>query len=183
MSIKVSIFIATSLDGFIARTDGAIDWLNEANSAVPDGEDCGFQSFMDSVDTLIMGRKTFQQVLSFGEWPYGSTPVVVLSRNSISFPPSVPDTVTHSSEPPEDLLGRLSDEGLAHVYVDGGLTIQGFMAQGLVDEITVTVIPVILGGGIPLFGSLEKDVSLTHVRTTAFHFGFVQTTYSVKKDT
>ena len=183
MSIKVSIFIATSLDGFIARTDGAIDWLNEANSAVPDGEDCGFQSFMDSVDTLIMGRKTFQQVLSFGEWPYGSTPVVVLSRNSISFPPSVPDTVTHSSEPPEDLLGRLSDEGVAYVYVDGGITIQGFITKGLVDEITVTVIPVILGGGIPLFGSLEKDVSLTHVRTTAFHFGFVQTTYSVKKDT
>ena len=183
MSIKVSIFIATSLDGFIARTDGAIDWLNEANSAVPDGEDCGFQSFMDSVDTLIMGRKTFQQVLSFGEWPYGSTPVVVLSRNSISFPPGVPDTVTHSSEPPEDLLGRLSDEGVAYVYVDGGITIQGFITKGLVDEITVTVIPVILGGGIPLFGSLEKDVSLTHVRTTAFHFGFVQTTYSVKKDT
>ena len=107
MSIKVSVYIATSLDGFIARSDGGLDWLNEANATVPDGEDCGFQTFMDSVDALIMGRKTYEQVLSFGEWPYGRTPVVVLSRNSISFPSSVRDTVTHSSEPVRDLLKRL----------------------------------------------------------------------------
>ena len=182
MSMKVSVYIATSLDGFIARNDGALDWLNEANGVVPDGEDCGFHAFMDSVDALIMGRKTYEQVLSFGEWPYGRTPVVVLSRNSISFPPGVPDTVTHSSEPPEDLLGRLSDEGVAHVYVDGGITIQGFMARGLVDEITVTVIPVILGDEIPLFGSIKKDISFIHVRTAAFDFGFEQITYLVKKN-
>ncbi len=182
MSAKVSAYIATSLDGFIARNDGALDWLDKANTIVPEGEDCGFQAFMDSVDMLIMGRKTYEQVLSFGEWPYGRTPVVVLSRNSISFPSSVPDTVTHSSEPPRDLLERLSDEGVQHVYVDGGVTIQGFLAEGLLDEITITVIPVILGDGIPLFGSIEKDISLTHVRTTAFDFGFVQTTYSVNKN-
>ena len=107
---------------------------------------------------------------------------MVLSRNSLSFPPSVPDTVTHSSEPLQDLLKRLSDDGVEHVYVDGGTSIQGFLSEGLVDEITVTVIPVILGGGIPLFGSLEHDINLTHVRTTAFDFGFVQTTYSVEKE-
>lgn len=181
MSMKVSVYIATSLDGFIARNDGGLDWLNEANATVPDGQDCGFQAFMDSVDALIMGRKTYEQVLSFGEWPYGRTPVVVLSRNSISFPPSVPDTVTHSSEAPRDLVERLSAEGAEHVYIDGGNTIQGFLSAGLIDEITVTVIPVILGDGIPLFGSIEKDISLTHVRTTAFDFGFVQTTYSARK--
>jgi dihydrofolate reductase len=180
MSIKVSVYIATSLDGFIARNDGGLDWLNEANATVPDGEDCGFHAFMDSVDALVMGRKTYEQVLSFGEWPYGRTPVVVLSRNSISFPPSVPEPVSHSSEPLRDLLNRLSGEGVEHVYVDGGITIQGFLSEGLVDEITVTVIPVILGRGIPLFGSIESDISLTHVRTTVFDFGFVQTTYSVK---
>ena len=92
MSIKVSVFIATSLDGFIARSDGSLDWLNEANTTIPDGEDWGFQAFMDSIDALIMGRKTYEQVLSFGEWPYGGAPVVVLSRNSITFPPSVPNT-------------------------------------------------------------------------------------------
>lgn len=182
MSVKVSVYIATSLDGFIARNDGALDWLNEANGAVPDGEDCGFHAFMDSVDALIMGRKTYEKVLSFGEWSYGRTPVVVLSRNSISFPPRVPDTVTHSSEPPRDLLERLSGEGARHVYVDGGITIQEFLSEGLVDEITVTMIPVIIGDGMPLFGSIEKDISLTHVCTTAFDFGFVQTTYSVKKN-
>ena len=182
MCIKVSVYIATSLDGFIARNDGALDWLNEANGAVPEGEDYGFHAFMDSIDALIMGRKTYEQVLSFGEWPYGSTPVVVLSRSSMSFPPSVPDTVTHSSEPPRDLLERLSGEGTKHVYVDGGITIQGFLSEGLVDEITVSVIPVIIGDGIPLFGSIKKDIRLTHVGTTAFDSGFVQTTYSVKKN-
>lgn len=181
MSTKVSVYIATSLDGFIARNDGGIDWLNEANATVPEGEDCGFQAFMDSVDALIMGRKTYEQVWSFGEWPYGRTPVVVLSRNPISFPPGVPATVTHSSEPPRDLLERLSKEGAEHVYVDGGTTIQGFLSESLIDEITVTVIPIILGDGIPLFGSIGREISLTHVRTTAFDFGFVQTTYSVKK--
>lgn len=182
MRTKVSVYIATSLDGFIARSDGALDWLNEADTTVPEGEDCGFQAFMDSVDMLIMGRKTYEQVLSFGHWPYGKTPVVVLSRNSISFPPSLPDNVTHSSESPQELLERLSSEGVKHVYVDGGNTIQWFLSEGLIDEITVTVIPVILGDGIPLFGPLGKDVNLTHVHTTVFDFGFVQTTYSVKNN-
>jgi len=182
MRTRVSVFIATSLDGFIARKDGTLDWLNEANATVPEGEDCGFQAFWESVDTLIMGRKTYEQVMSFGQWPYGQTPVVVLSRSSISLPPSLPDAVTHSSESPRDLYERLSGEGVEHVYVDGGITIQGFLAEGLVDEITVTVIPVILGDGIPLYGSQERDIRLTHVRTTAFDFGFVQTTYSVEKN-
>ena len=87
MSERVSVYIATSLDGFIAREDGALDWLNEANTAVPEGEDLGFRAFLESVDTLIVGRKTYEQVMSFGQWPYRQTPVIVLSRNSISFPP------------------------------------------------------------------------------------------------
>ena len=83
--MKASVYIATSLDGLIARDDGALDWLDEANTTVSEGEDCGFQTFMDSVDTLIMGRKTYEKVLSLGQWPYGETPVVVLSRKSIFF--------------------------------------------------------------------------------------------------
>jgi dihydrofolate reductase len=182
MSAKVSVYIATSLDGFIARKDGELDWLNAANATVPEGEDLGYHEFIDSVDVLIIGRKTYEQVLSFGQWPYGKTRVVVLSRNPITVPPDSPDTVTHSSESPRDLYDRLSGEGAKHLYVDGGVTIQGFLAEGLIDEITVTVIPVILGEGIPLFGPLESDVVLTHVRTKAFDFGFVQTTYLVKKN-
>jgi dihydrofolate reductase len=182
MGARVSVYIATSLDGFIAREDGALDWLNEANAAIPEGEDLGFRAFLDSVDTLIMGRKTYEQVMSFGQWPYGQTPVIVLSRNSISFPPILPDAVTHSSESPRDLYERLSSEGIEHIYVDGGITIQGFLSEGLVDEITVTVIPVILGAGIAPYGSQKRDIRLTHVRTTAHDFGFVQTTYSVEKN-
>jgi dihydrofolate reductase len=182
MNIRASVYIATSLDGFIARRDGSIDWLNEAHALVPKGEDCGFQAFMDSVDALIMGRKTYEQVLSFGEWPYGQTTVVVLSHNPISIPSHLPDTVTHSSESPHALLERLAAEGVQHVYVDGGSTIQGFLAESLIDEITITRIPVVLGDGIPLFAPTEKDIKLTHVSTTAYDFGFVQTTYLVEKD-
>ncbi|MCP4337896.1 MAG: dihydrofolate reductase [Desulfobulbaceae bacterium] len=182
MSVKVSVYIATSLDGFIARSNGELDWLDEANGMVPEGEDCGFMDFMNSVDTLLMGRKTFEKVLSFGQWPYGDTPVVVLSRNPITFPDHLPSTVSHSSEQSEKLLKRLAGEGVKHVYVDGGKTIQGFLSEGLVTEITVTVIPVILGEGIPLFGSLKDDIHLTHIRTTAFDFGFVQSTYAVEKE-
>ena len=181
MSTEVSVYVAISVDGFIAREDGSVDWLGEANATVPEGEDCGFRAFMESVDTLIMGRRTYEKVLSFNQWPYGETPVVVLSRNPISLPSNLPDTVTYSSEPLRDLLARLSREGVQHVYVDGGKTIQGFIAEGLVDEITVTVIPVVLGGGIPLFGSMDTGIWLTHLRTIAFDFGFVQTTYLVKK--
>ena len=182
MSIKVSVYVAISLDGFIAREDGALDWLDKANAIVPPGQDLGFRAFMDSVDSLIMGRKTYEQVLSFGQWPYGRTPVVVLSHNALSFPPGLQETVSHSSEPLPDLLERLAAEGVEHVYVDGGTTIQGFLARGLVDEITVTVIPVLIGDGIPLFGPLEQDIRLTHIRTIAYDFGFVQTTYAVKKE-
>jgi dihydrofolate reductase len=182
MNTKVSAYIAASLDGFIARKDGSLDWLDAANASAPEGEDFGFQAFMDSVDTLIMGRKTFIQVLSLGQWPYGKTPVVVLSRNPILLPSNLPDNVTHSSEAPRNLLERLSNEGVKHVYVDGGITIQGFLSEGLLDEITVTVIPVILGSGTPLFGPLDNDVNLTHLRTTVFDCGFVQTTYSMKKN-
>jgi dihydrofolate reductase len=182
VTARVSVYIATSLDGYIARRDGSLDWLDEANATAPEGEDFGFRTFMESVDTIVMGRKTYEKILSFGQWSYGETPVVVLSRNVISFPKELPEEVSHSSETPRDLLDRLSGNGVKHVYVDGGATIQGFLADGLVDEITVTVIPVILGGGISLFGPLEEDVQLTHVRTRAFAFGFVQSVYSVRRD-
>ena len=137
MKAKCSVFIATSLDGFIARSDGSIDWLNEANEAVTPGEDCGYGKFMADVDAMIMGRNTFEQVLTFGSWPYGSTPVVVLSRQGFSLPSDVPTSVSVSNDTPSELVARLTDQGVKKIYVDGGLTIQSFLASGLIDDITV----------------------------------------------
>lgn len=183
MSARVSVFVATSLDGFIARKDGNLDWLDAANETVPAGEDCGFREFMQSVDHLVMGRSAFEKVLSFGDWPYGDTAVTVLSRNSISFPDSLPKTVKHSSEDPQTLCNRLSSEGVEHIYVDGGITIQRFLAERLIDDILITVIPVLLGEGIPLFGPLAQDVSLELTGTKSFEFGLVQLQYEVNRDT
>ena len=174
---KCSVYIAISLDGFISRTDGSIDWLNMANAVVPNGEDLGYAQFISTVDVLVMGRNTFELALSFGEWPYKSTPVVVLSRHLNALPSNAPSTVSLSAENPKKLVERLSANGLNHMYIDGGLTIQSFLAAGLIDEITVTFIPVLLGSGKSLFGALPHDVQLEHVSSKAFDFGFVQSKY------
>ena len=181
MKLKASVFIATSLDGMIARTDGNLDWLDAASATVPPGEDCGYRAFMETVDVLVMGRKTFDKVLSFGEWPYGEMPVVVLSSHPIKFSDRLPSTVTHSSEEPAKLCGRLEEEGVRHIYVDGGLTVQRFLVAGLIDEVIITLIPVLLGEGTPLFGSLTEDIPLRCLGSKAFDFGFVQVHYAVER--
>lgn len=182
MRPKVSVFIAISLDGYIARTNGDLDWLDAANATVPAGEDCGYQSLMQTVDVLVMGRKTYEKVLSFGPWSYGETAVIVLSSTPITFPDELPATVTHSSENPRTLCERLSRDGIDHIYIDGGNTIQRFLSAGLVDELTITVIPILLGAGISLFGSLDTDMRLSCVDTKRYEFGFVQLKYRVKQD-
>jgi dihydrofolate reductase len=179
--MKVSVYIATSLDGYIARTDGSLDWLDEANAAVPDGEDFGFGDFFGSVDRLVMGRKTYEKVLSFDEWAYGCTQVLVLSSHPIEVPPELQNTVTRTSDTPRALWNRLSSEGVKHVYVDGGATIRGFLVDGLVDEITITQIPVLIGEGRSLFGPLEHDIDLALLESHSYEFGLVQSKYSVQR--
>jgi dihydrofolate reductase len=178
---KASVFIATSLDGFISRSNGDIDWLLEANKVVPPGEDCGFNAFISTVDVLVMGRNTFEQVIGFDSWPYGDTRMIVLSSRPIAIPPHLAGTVSGSSESPEELVARLADEGAQHLYVDGGITIQRFLEAGLIDELTITTIPILLGDGKPLFGSHKSDIPLVHVRTHAYEFGFVQSVYVVAR--
>jgi dihydrofolate reductase len=180
---KCSVFIATSLDGFISRTDGRIDWLDDANTRVPASEDCGYAQFMASVDALVMGRHTFELAQSFGEWPYGSTSVVVLSSRMRALPPALPASVSLCDETPATLVARLSGQGMRHLYIDGGVTIRRFIAAGLIDEITITRIPVLIGAGRTLFGPLTADVRLEHLSTRAFDFGFVQSKYRVVKAT
>lgn len=174
------VFVAASLDGYVAREDGAIDWLIDANRAVPKGEDCGFASFLAGIDALVMGRASFDLVHGFAEWPYGELPVVVMSRSWGNLPPGTRPQVRLTAESPDELAARLFREGRRRLYVDGGATVQSFLAAGLIDEITVTWIPILLGSGRPLFGALAGDLHLELLESRAYDFGFVQSRYRVR---
>ncbi len=178
---RVSVYIATTLDGFIAGENDELDWLDAANSMVVEGEDCGYSAFMASVDVLVMGRNTYEKVLSFGDWPYNEKRVIVLSSNPVEIVPSIKQTVSCSRESPEALCNRLSQEGVSHIYIDGGITIQRFLSAELVDDMVITLIPTVLGSGKPLFAKTNKDIQLKHTATKTFDFGFVQLTYEVVK--
>lgn len=181
-SAKCSVFIATSLDGFISRLDGSIDWLDEANKRVPAGEDCGYAEFISGVDALVMGRHSFELVRTFPEWPYGKLPVVVLSSGMSALPAGVPPTVSLSSEAPQALVTRLSSQEMKHLYIDGGVTIQRFLRAALIDEITITRIPVLIGAGRPLFGPLSSDIRLEHLSTHVYPFGYEKSGYRVIRE-
>lgn len=179
MRPKVRVFIATSLDGFIAREDGGIDWLP---TTAPEGEDYGYSSFMEQTDVLVMGRNTFELVLTFDGYPYGRTPLIVLSSQltEADIPENLRELVSVRRESPAELLDYLAGRGVGSVYLDGGKVIQSYLRAGLVDELTITRIPVLLGAGIPLFGELAKDVHLEHLSTQTYSTGLVQSKYAVK---
>lgn len=179
MAVQCSVFIASSLDGFIARADGRIDWLEAANARLPAGEDCGYAEFMRSVDALVMGRYTFELAQTFTPWPYAQTPVSVLGSRPLAIAPALQVTVSASSETPQALCERLGRAGARRLYVDGGLTIQRFLAAGLIDDLTVTLIPCLLGSGRRLFGVLPADIQLERLDTRSYPFGFVQLRYAV----
>jgi dihydrofolate reductase len=176
---SVRVFIATSLDGFIAREDGRIDWLEQANRLAPPGEDCGFGAFFAKTDVLVMGRKTFETVLDFPEWPYGTKPVVVVTHrpDALVIPEKIRSTVSATSETPGALVSRLAAQGMKELYIDGGALIRSFLAADLIDEITVTQIPVLIGSGLPLWGGDMRDRWLRLVQVKHFDFGFVQLRY------
>lgn len=176
---KCSVFIATSLDGFISREDGSIDWLMKANTLASPGEDGGYKSFISTVDGLVMGRHSYEQVLSFDEWPYGNLPVVVMSSQAITIPEHLQAFVSATGEDSIALVSRLSEQGLKHLYIDGGVTIQGFLVNNLINELTITLIPILLGSGRSLFGPLKHDIELHHIDTRTFDGGFVQMKYHV----
>jgi len=172
-NVNTSVFIATSLDGYIARPDGGLDWL-----PADGGEPHGYDEFIATVDVIVIGRKTFETVLTFDAWPYGSKLVIVLTHSSSL---KVPDGARceFMSGAPSAIVDRLSARGLTHAYVDGGVTIQAFLAAGLIQRMIITRIPVLLGNGIPLFGPLARDVRLQHVATRAFPSGMVQSEYRI----
>ncbi|QQL44787.1 dihydrofolate reductase family protein [Sulfuriroseicoccus oceanibius] len=178
--MQCSVFIATSLDGFIARSDGDIDWLMDADTSDPP-EDTGYFSFIETIDCLVMGRNSLEKVLTFPEWPYEGRRVVVMSRSMRDVPSQVTGKFEYFNGSPEELVTKLNTEGCHRLYIDGGQVIQSFLRAGLITDLCITTIPILLGDGIPLFGPLEKDVKLRHVSTKTFQSGFVETNYQVVK--
>jgi dihydrofolate reductase len=172
--MTVSVFVGTSVDGFIARVNGELDWLPEGG-----GEPHGYNEFFASVDALVIGRKTFETVLGFDPWPYGDKRVVVLSSTPVDLSVAR-GVVEQMAGDPADIVARLAASGAHHLYVDGGITIQRFLRAGLVQRLVITRVPVLIGEGVPLFGSLPKDVRLTHVATRDFPSGLVQSEYRIE---
>ena len=170
----VSVFVGTSLDGFIARANGAFDFLPPGG-----GEPHGYDEFMASVDTLVIGRKTFETVLGLEAWPYGGKRVVLLSSRPLDLSVVREAKVEQMAGPPAEIVAQLAARGARHVYVDGGVTIQGFLRAGLIQRLVITRVPVLIGEGTPLFGSLPPDVHLRHVATRQYASGLVQSEYEV----
>ncbi len=166
-------FVGVSVDGFMARRDGTFDFL-----PADDGEPHGFEEFFASVDTLVIGRKTLETVKAFPGWPYGSKRVVVLSSRPLDMS-GVRGKVEHMAGRPADIVAQLAASGAQHLYVDGGITIQEFLRAGQIQQLTVTRVPVLIGEGIPLFGSLPHDVKLEHIATQAYATGLVKSHYRV----
>ncbi len=170
------VFIATSLDGYIAQEDGGLDWLNELPA--PSDGDGGFSAFIDSIDAIVMGRKTFEKVLSFDiPWPY-SKKVFVLSKTLSQVRQDLRDQVEIVQGEIPYIVKTLNQRGFERLYVDGGKTIQGFLNEQLIDEMIISQAPVILGKGIPLFDQVPK-VRLQLLSSMAFDNGLVQTRYRV----
>jgi dihydrofolate reductase len=176
-AVNASIFVGASVDGFIARADHTLDFLDAGGS-----EPHGYEEFIASVDALVIGRKTYEVVLAFDTWPYGSKPVFVLSTRRLAAAPAEA-VVERLSGAPEKIVSRLTARGLRHIYVDGGLTIQRFLRAGLIQHLIVTRVPVLIGNGIPLFGPLQRDVLLHHVATRTYVGGLVQSEYEVLPQT
>ncbi|MBE0669899.1 MAG: dihydrofolate reductase [Anaerolineales bacterium] len=173
MPTKVSVYIAVSVDGFIARKNGDIDWLPTGSE---DGEDFGYADFMSSIDHIVMGRNTFEKVLTFGGWPYDRK-VIMLTSRDLTLSPNLTEKVETLRLSPRELLQEMERRGAKGIYLDGGVTIQRFLREGLVDEMTITTIPILIGEGLPLFGALEKDIKLELIEARSFPNGFVQKKY------
>ncbi|WP_067464670.1 dihydrofolate reductase family protein [Actinomadura macra] len=169
-----SVFIATSLDGYIARADGDIEWLTSRGEQA---SDAGYEEFAAGIDTLVMGRGSYEKVLTFGAWPYAGKRVVVLSTR---LPEDADPRITVVRDL-DALVKDLAAHGARHVYADGGRVVQAFLRAGLLDDLTVTTIPVLLGGGLPLFGALDRDIDLAHRSTRVLGAGLVQSTYAIAR--
>jgi dihydrofolate reductase len=169
-----SVFVGTSLDGFIARPDGTYDFLHEAGS-----EPHGYDEFIATVDCLVIGRKTFETVLGFSQWPYGNRQVIVLSSSRLDLSAVRANHLEQMSGSPAEICSTLAARGMKHAYIDGGITVQRFLSAGMIQRITISRVPVLIGQGIPLFGSLPRDIHLRHIATQTYASGLVKSQYEI----
>jgi dihydrofolate reductase len=176
--MRCSVFCAVSLDGFIARKDGALDWLKPAEATLPPA-DTGYDAFMATVDVVIMGRNTYESVLAMGGSWFYSRPVHVLTTRPLDVPGRLQGKVDAGRGAPREVVDRMEQRGARRLYVDGGRTIQEFLRAGLIDDLVITRIPVLIGEGIPLFGPLAKDVTLAVESSRVLGGAAVQTAYRV----
>jgi dihydrofolate reductase len=173
-SMQVSVFVGISVDGFMARRDGSFDFLDQGGN-----EPHGYEEFFASVDALVIGRKTFEVVLAFPEWPYGDKLVVVLSSTELDFSKVRGGRVEQMGGAPREIIEKLAAKGVKHVYLDGGETIQRFLREGCVHHLTISRVPVLIGDGISLFGAVPRDIKLRHVATQSYAGGLVKSEYEV----
>ncbi len=171
------VFIATSLDGFIAKPDGNINWLIERDDPT---EDHGYNSFISKIDVVVMGSGTYEKVAAMDEWYY-TKPVIVLSKklSQSSIQERLKEKVKILNLPPFEVMKYLANQGCKRVYVDGGQVIQSFIKEDLIEDMIITKVPVLIGQGRPLFGKLKKDIPLKHLKTISYPSGLVQSHYSL----
>jgi len=184
--MKCSVYIATSADGYIATHDGGVDWLHTAGNSEADmskNPDMGFNDFITSVDCMIMGRKCMDAISCFNltpeQWPYGETKIYVLSNSMKEPPENLRGKVEMYSGDIIKLINQLESGGYKHAYVDGGTTITAFINHQLINEMTITKAPIILGKGLPLFGELSKSIKLINSEATVFPNDFIQEKFGV----
>jgi len=176
---ECSVFVGISLDGFIARTNGGLDWLMGEGGG--DSSEFGYNEFIADIDAIVMGRRTFEKVLTFDKWYYGNKRVVVLSCHALDLSAArarggMVELMTGS---PAEIVSTLASAGFHRLYVDGGITIQRFLQAGLIQRLIISRLPVLIGEGIPLFGPLQCDLRLRHVAARAYPGGMVQSDYRV----
>lgn len=179
MSTKNIVFIATSLDGYIAGPNGELDWLHSIPN--PEQKDTGFEALLQEIDALVMGRVTFETVIGFGvPWPYPK-PVFVWSNSLKSIPEPYQDKAFLVKGSLEEVLESIHQQGFQHLYIDGGTTVQSFLAEDLIDELRITQVPILLGKGIPLFGELKQPLQWEHIQTVVYLEQLVQSHYRRKR--
>jgi dihydrofolate reductase len=176
---ECAVFVGVSLDGYIARPNGDLDWLMGQGGG--DSTEYGYNEFIAGIDTIVMGRKTFDKVLTFDKWYYGTKRVMVLSSRSLdlSIAQARGGIVEVSAGSPNEIVSKLAASGANRLYVDGGITIQQFLRAGLIHRLIISRLPVLIGEGIPLFGSLLRDIRLNHIATRTYPGGMVQSEYRI----